>query len=119
MRTFITYTLVLTVAMLQIGCSSTTSIPADPEKARTMLESGDRVIIHLSNGTQAEESVARIDDKGIHTRSGGYHHWNEIVRIEKTEISAARSAGAGIGVLAILAIIAIALFASSADGLGD
>lgn len=119
MRRLLVYVLVLALSALQIGCSSTQSIAANPDRARAALESGDRVTIHLASGAAPEESVARVDEQGVHARSGSFYPWRDIIRIDKTEISASRTIGAGALTLAALAVVAIALFASSADSLGD
>jgi len=96
----------LLILALASGCTSMRRVPLEPEGITKELEPGDRVHIVTRDGNDFDfvlSSVSRDQLAG----EGQSVEVKNIAKVEKREISALKTAGAGIGTLFIVVSVIV------------
>lgn len=129
MRRFtLSIAMLLTMSITVTGCTSYDSVQLRKEQVNNSytyyqvsppLYSGDVVKYRLKNGNQNTITVQRTTARGIITNTGDTLLFNDIVSLERKDISKGKTAaavGAGVGATAVvvIAVFAVAIGAGFA-----
>lgn len=103
-RTIITLLLCISLP----ACTTSRAVKIAPDApASSEIHKGDRLHITFKDGRDLSLIVDRVDEKFIYGQQNTIP-WNTVASIDRNEVSAAKTAGLGAGVLLAIALFSMA-----------